>query len=109
MSLSGTLSVQPDDSVEFTFRLTNTGPDPVTLTFPSGLIVDFSVSDGTEEIWRWSENKMVIQAIQTRTVDPNQPLEESAVWKDPVLGSYTATATLQARDVDVTAQQQFEI
>lgn len=103
MSLESTLDATVDDAVEFQFRVRNTGDSPVDLQFRSGKVADVTVSDGDEEVWRWSDDRMFTQALQSRTLAPGETLEQAFTWDDPQPGRYTATGTLAAQqDAEAT-------
>jgi hypothetical protein len=98
MTLNGTLDATVDGDVEFTLTVTNTGPDPVDLTFRSGKRADVVVTDtdSGEEVWRWSQGRMFTQAISTVELAPGETLDRSFTWSDPPAGRYEAEGTLAA-------------
>lgn len=110
MSLDGQLEVAvASGGVELSFTVENAGVEPVELAFDSGQVADFAVRDGDEEIWRWSDGRLFAQAIQTATLAPGESFTETARWPDPPAGEYTASATLETRDVAVEAIAEFSV
>lgn len=110
MALEGTLAVSVDsDAVEFEFTVTNAGTEPITMNFPSGQLADIAVSSATGEVWRWSDGQLFTQAIESRSLAPNESLLHEATWPDPPSGAYTAQATLAATDIDTGATAEFVV
>jgi hypothetical protein len=111
MTLNGTLDAAVDGDVEFRFTVTNTGPDPVELTFRSGKRADVAVTDTEtgEEVWRWGQNRMFTQAISTVELAGGETLDRSFTWDDPAGGRYEAEATLAANTASVTATTTFTV
>lgn len=104
MTLNGTLDATVDGDVEFTFTVTNTGPNPVELSFRSGKRADVAVTDaGGEEVWRWSQGRMFTQAISTVELTPGETLDRSFTWSDPPAGDYEAEGTLAATNQSAPA------
>lgn len=109
MVLRGDLDVAVDDDVVFTFTVTNTGDDPVELEFRDGLAADVAVHRDAEEVWRWSEGRMVTQALWSERLGPGEAATYEAHWDDPTSGRYEAVATLEARDADLEARAAFTV
>lgn len=100
------------ESVVWSFAVTNTSAEPLTLTFPSGQRADIVLSDEGEEVYRWSEGRVFTQAIEDVTVDAGETVTfdlESTLDIGP--GTYELTATLTSdpapapmrRTIDVEA------
>lgn len=110
MSLDGSLDVAVgDDSVEFVFTVQNEGTEPIDLVFPSGKVVDVAVEEGGAEVWRWSDGRMFVQAVQTETVPAGGSVSHSVAWDDPRPGEYTATASLETTDPTLVERTSFAI
>lgn len=109
MSLDSELDVTVDDAVEFALTVTNTGDEPATLDFRSGLTADFAVVDGDEDVWRWSDGRMFTQALQTETLAPGENVVYTATWAEPVPGSYVTVARLEATNADVESRAEFDV
>lgn len=110
MTLEASIDVAVEEDVEFLVAVTNAGEEPVELTFDTGLDVDVAVSpsDGDDPVWRWSDDRMFTQAVQTETLEPGESFERTLDWSDPPEGEYEAVATL-ACDRTVEARMQFEV
>lgn len=110
MSLVADVDATVDDDVEFAVTVANGGSDPIELTFQSGLDVDVAVfpRGDDEPVWRWSDDRMFTQAVQTRTLEPDDRLERTYTWEDPPAGEYEAVATL-ANERDVEARTEFAV
>ena len=98
MSLNATVDATVNGDVEFSFEVTNNGPDPVELTFRSGKRADVAVTDTEtgEEVWRWSQNRMFTQAISTVELESGDTFDRMFTWSDPPAGEYKAEAALAA-------------
>jgi hypothetical protein len=108
MTLDATLDVTVDTDAVFTFRVAATD-DPVTVRFSSGKVADVVVeeTDGAT-VWQWGTNRMFTQALQSRTIEPGTPLEQTFTWEDPPAGEYVAVGRLEA-DQDVEARTTFQV
>ncbi len=98
-----------EDSVRFTYMVTNTSGSPIELTFPTGQSFDFVVLDNGREVWRWSEDMMFTQAIRSETLRPDETRTYHAVWTPArsVRGNYTVRGFLTAQEH--RAEQQAEV
>jgi hypothetical protein len=99
------------DSAVFSLQVTNTAAAPLPLDFRSGQEFDFVVLRGTQEVWRWSGDRMFTQALRTDTLAPGETRTYSATWA-PVTGStgeYTVRAVLAARNVQVEQTTSFRL
>jgi hypothetical protein len=87
------------DSVGLTFSITNVTEAPLPLTFNSGQAIDFSIHRGSEELWRWSANRMFTQAIREESLAPGETKVYTATWQPPAgtRGPLTARAELKDR------------
>lgn len=99
MTLEAALDVDVGDSVTFEFHVTNGGSEPAELTFRSGQVGDVVVYpvESDDPVWRWSDGKLFTQALQHRTLSPDEVLVEEYTWEDPPPGEYAAEATLAAK------------
>lgn len=107
MSLEGRLGVTTAGGVEFAFTVTNASPEAVTLSFPSGQVVDVAVLDDGKELWRWSDDRVFTQAIGSETLEPGESFVASVTWEDPRPGTYTAVASLAAENYELEARTEF--
>ena len=98
-----------DDTVEFAFTVENTGSEYVELEFRSGQTADIVVYADGEEVWRWSDDRMFTQAIQTETIEPGESCAREMVWDDPEPGEYTAEASLEATNESIEEETTFEV
>lgn len=110
MALDGTLGVSTaEDTVAFTFRVTNAGDEPVELEFRNGLAADFIVFDGATTVWQWSEGRMFTQALWSESLDADESVSYEATWSDPVAGTYDVIASLEASNADLEARTSFDV
>jgi len=110
--LASTLQVAArGDSVHLSFQVTNAGTSPVALTFPSGQYADFTVSDGTRELWRWGADMMFTQAVRNVSLAPGETRAYEAVWARPsgIQGQLTARAWLTAQQVRAERSARFTL
>ncbi|WP_049995145.1 BsuPI-related putative proteinase inhibitor [Halapricum salinum] len=104
MTLDCTLSVeQADGELSITLTATNTGSEPVELTFSDGQTIEAVAEHGSQEIWRYSEGRMFTQALRTERLAPDERLVESVTWSQPPAGGYDVRAWLCANGVDCGA------
>lgn len=110
MSLHGRLTVAfADNAVEFTLTVENRGSEPVDLEFRTGQVAEVIVYRDDTEVWRWSEDKLFTQAIQTERVSSGATFIHEMTWSDPSPGEYTAEASLAATNVSVRDRTEFEV
>jgi hypothetical protein len=107
--LDAALNVTVGEGVIFEFTVTNAGHDPVEVTFRDAGKADFVVYEGDEAVWRWSDEKVFAQMIQTARFEPGEEAVFEEAWPDPRPGDYTAEATLRVREADVTARTPFSV
>ncbi len=110
MPLDGHLDVTAsDDSVQFTFTVTNAETEQVEMAFPSGKIADIAVSKSGEEVWRWSAGRMFTQAIETVLLAPGESFTREMAWESPQPGDYTAAASLEASNHSLVERASFNV
>lgn len=107
--LEGTVTVETEQSVTFSFTITNTANQPLSLHFHDACKADFAVYDGEQEHWRWSEGQMFAQILEEVPLEPDEQETFEATWNDPDAGTYTARAELEANDRTCTAETTFSI
>ena len=106
MSLDGHLEVTVvGDRVEFAFTVTNASTEPIDLEFRSGKVADVAVYDDGVEIWRWSEDRMFTQALDTETLAPGESFRHEATWENPPPGEYTAEAVLDTTNIALVERE----
>lgn len=75
----------------------NTGREE-TLTFPSGKLYDFWITDADdEELWRWSEGRFFTQAVENVQVPGGSGESFSETWRADTSGELTVHAELLAQ------------
>ena len=115
MTLDARLDVRVEEAVTFAFTVTNATTEHVELRFRDGQTADVVLRDADADagvggpVWRWSDGRAFTQALRTETLAPGEEARETMVWKDPVPGSYTAVATLEAEGASVHADNAFEV
>jgi hypothetical protein len=124
MTLDARLDVRVDDGVTFAFTVTNPTTEHVALTFRDGqtadvIVRDNDVKDGRsvetgdgelrDVVWRWSDGRAFTEAIRRSTLAPGEQAREEMTWENPIPGSYTAVAMLEAGDASVHARTVFEV
>ena len=82
--------------VRFTLRLTNVTGKTEQLTFPTGQRYDFWVMDGDEEVWRWSDDRVFIQAITNASIDTQGTLVLTENWTPDRSGAFEVFGELAA-------------
>jgi hypothetical protein len=94
---------QTDGELSVTLTATNTGSEPVELTFSDGQTIEAVAEHGGQEIWRYSDGRMFTQALRTETLAPGEQVVESVTWSQPPAGGYDVRAWLCADGVDCEA------
>jgi hypothetical protein len=91
------------EPVTLRFTVQNRGTAPVTLTFRSGQMYDFSVRRVGREVWRWSHDRMFTQAIQEVVLRAGEERVFTERWNQRDFdgnlvppGTYTAVGWLTA-------------
>lgn len=107
--LEGTVTVETEQSVTFSFTITNTANQPLSLHFHDACKADFAVYDSEQEHWRWSEGQMFAQILEEVPLEPDEQETFEATWNDPDAGTYTVRAELEANDRTCTAETTFSI
>lgn len=107
--LEGKLTVETGQPVTFTFTVTNTGDDAVSLQFRDSCRADFVVSEDGEEYWRWSEGQMFMQVLQEISFSPGEQETFEAAWEKPESGRYTGRAELEATNHTCEAETTFSV
>ena len=69
------LEYRPTDSVIVRYRLINTGPDSLKLTFRSGQRYDFLLEGSRGRIWGWSDGRAFILALGAQDLAPGDSVE----------------------------------
>ena len=92
--------VEVGKSVRFALRVTNTGGPPEELRFASGQLYDFWVTDGSKEIWRWSDDRRFAQGTQERSIPSQDSLTLEESWTSQGTGSLIAHGLLKAEGYD---------
>lgn len=82
--------------VRLVLRLTNLSGTSTKLTFPTSQQYDFWVVRGNDEVWRWSEDQVFTQGLETRTIDPQQAVTLSELWVPQRSGSYVVHGEVKA-------------
>ena len=108
--LESSLEVTVGEEVKLRFTVVNASDEAVELTFRDSGRADFAVyTDDDEEVWRWSDGRMFMQALQYSDLQPGQEATFTESWPDPTPGDYTAEATLRATDHDVVSRTPFSV
>lgn len=99
------------DSVRLLLHVTNTGDAPLDFTFPSSQRYDFVVRDEAgEEVWRWSEGMMFLQAISHATLAPGETWDFDVVWEPgDRRGRYEVVGRVTATEHDLQQSAAFEL
>lgn len=99
------------DRVGLHLHVTNTGARAIEFTFPSSQRYDFVVRDEAgEEVWRWSEGMMFLQAISHATLAPGETWDFEAAWDaGNRTGRFQVVARVTAAERDVRQSAAFEL
>jgi hypothetical protein len=88
--------VEVGKTVIFTLRMNNIAGRPAELTFPTGKQYDFWVTRGSREVWRWSDDRLFTQAVEKRTIGPQDTLSLSESWVAKDAGHFVVHGQLHA-------------
>ncbi len=89
--------VEAGKSVRLTLRLANAGRD-VELAFASSQRYDFWVTQGKQEIWRWSDDQLFTQQISEQTIRSQSSLVLDESWAPSEAGTYTVHGEVYAEE-----------
>lgn len=110
MALDGQLAVTVDrNGVAFSFTVENPTTSRVTLSFSSGLIVDFAVLDGEHVVWRWSEGRSIPPKETTEFLAPGESFTVTRTWRSVRPGEYVGLAELQTTNHDLVVRESFTV
>lgn len=68
------------ERVRMSLVTVNVSDRPIRLRYRTGQRYDFWVTRGSNEVWRWSDDRSFTQATQTVTLEPGESQSFSAVW-----------------------------
>lgn len=110
MGLEADLEIAIDaDNIEFEYSITNLNQEPEQLEFRSGCRTDVAVFDDGTEVWRWSDDRMFTQSLETVVLGAGESMTNTMVWDDPRPGDYTVEATVSAVDEAVPVRREISI
>ena len=112
--LKSTLEVtRRDGKATFALRLANKGKKAIELAFPSGQTHDFVVMDAAgRELWKWSEDRMFTQALQTKVLGKGEESAYSETWTPAAAQrgtTLTVVATLNSTSHTVEQRAEFVV
>ena len=109
--LTTTLDARVGDGVAFTLGVTNSWPQGVELTFPSGQTHDFAVFDAAgREVWRWSAERMFTQALQNKQLASGETVSYGGrLPAGQPAGEYMVVATLRSSTHPAEQRARFKL
>lgn len=108
---------QKGEPIRLNLIATNKTDDTIKLTFPSSQRYDFVVkSQGGEEVWRWSKDRMFAMMLYEEELKPKDCLVYKETWNQlnnqgkPVpLGRYEIIGVLKTHPVGLSRSVAIEI
>lgn len=108
--LAPTLEIDVNNGVHFSFDVVNASARKLEVLFNDGRTHDIIVLDTLgREVWRWSEDRMFTQVVQSKVLRASESLTFAESWTDPQPGSYVAVATLPSRNYPVEHRVAFVV
>lgn len=108
--LAPTLEIDVNNGVHFSFDVVNAGARKLELLFNDGRTHDIIVLDTLgREVWRWSDDCMFTQVVQSKVIRPSDTLTFAESWTDPQPGNYVAVASLPSRNYPVEHRVAFVV
>jgi hypothetical protein len=107
--LEGEVTVTTGRPTQFTFTVTNTGDQSVSLQFRDACKADFAVYDDEQEFWRWSRGQMFAQVLQETSLAPGEQESFDATWEEPKPGTHRVRAELKSSNHTCEAEATFLI
>ena len=102
-----------DGKATFALRLANKGKKAIELAFSSGQTHDFVVMDANgRELWRWSDDRMFTQAMQTKVLQMGEETAYSETWTPTAAQrgtTLTVVATLNSTNHTVEQRAEFVV
>lgn len=97
--------------ITFHLQVTNIAAAPIEVTFPTGQSADFVVRQGSDRIWRWSDDQMFTQAVRREVLDPGDSRSYEAQWRPSadLRGEFVAVGTLTDTQHRVEQAAQFSL
>ncbi|MCS7116756.1 MAG: BsuPI-related putative proteinase inhibitor [Nitrososphaerota archaeon] len=91
LTMKAPLRIKEGQPLNVILELANIGDEAVTILYTSGQKSDFVVYKDGDEVYRWSSDKLFIQAIIEKTLQPGQSIIDalSSSPKTFSRGSYT--------------------
>jgi len=98
-------------AVRLVLHVTNPTREPVRLEFTSGQRYDFVVRTAAgADVWRWSADRMFMQALAAETLAPGASLRYEAEWDaGGRTGSFEAVGTVVSTNHRVEQKTRFEL
>lgn len=112
--LRSSLEVTRRDGVaRFALTLVNKGKKALEIAHPSGQTHDFAVMDANgRELWRWSEERMFTQAMQTKVLQKGDTNVYAESWTPTAAQrgtTLTVVATLNSTSHTVEQRAEFVV
>jgi hypothetical protein len=89
--------VKVGQNVRFSVRLVNNAGREKVLTYPTGQRYDFWATAGRREEWRWSKDRVFVQAVTEEELAPQGGVTFAESWAPARRGTYVAHGRLTAR------------
>ena len=100
-----------DGKATFALTLANKGKKAIEVAYPSGQTHDFVVMDANgRELWRWSEDRMFTQAMQTKVLQKGDETTYTETWTPTAAQrgtTLTVVATLNSTSHAVSERAEF--
>ncbi|MBA3853722.1 MAG: hypothetical protein C0503_04850 [Gemmatimonas sp.] len=108
--LAPALEIDVNNGVHFSFDVVNASTRKLEVLFNDGRTHDIIVLDSLgREVWRWSDDRMFTQVVQSKVLRASDTLSFAESWTDPQPGNYVAVATLPSRNYPVEHRVAFVV
>lgn len=108
--LAPILDISVSNGVHFSFDVVNASARKLEVLFNDGRTHDIIVLDSLgREVWRWSNDRMFTQVVQSKVLRASDTLTFAESWTDPRPGSYIAVASLPSRNYPVEHRVAFVV
>ncbi len=87
------------NDVRLSITIANISSNPIKLSFTSSQHYEFIISKDSEEVWRWSGDKMFLMVLQSLVLETGGKRTYTETWKpkNADIGKYEVLGTITSQ------------